>query len=176
MFRECAELGSELHKLSDRLLDTRINAQVAIVFDWENRWAIELSSGPTVALKYVDEVHKYYDALFQQNIQADLIGTDTDLSDYDIVIAPVLYMVKKGYAKRVEDFVRSGGTFLTTFFSGIVNENDIVSLGGYPGELREVLGIWAEEIDALFPDQSNQIVLNEQWGALSGEYQCGTSM
>lgn len=173
VFRECAELGSELQKLSDSLLDTRINARVAIVFDWENRWAIELSSGPTVALKYVDEVHKYYDALFQQNIQADLIGTDTDLSDYDIVIAPVLYMVKKGYAKRVEDFVRSGGTFLTTFFSGIVNENDIVSLGGYPGELREVLGIWAEEIDALFPDQSNQIVLKEQWGALSGEYQCG---
>ncbi|MDQ0898163.1 beta-galactosidase [Paenibacillus sp. V4I7] len=173
VFRECAELGSELQKLSDSLLDTRINARIAIVFDWENRWAIELSSGPTVALKYVDEVHKYYDALFQQNIQADLIGTDTDLSDYDIVIAPVLYMVKEGYAKRVEDFVRSGGTFLTTFFSGIVNENDIVSLGGYPGELREVLGIWAEEIDALFPDQSNQIVLNEQWGALSGEYQCG---
>lgn len=173
VFRECAELGSELQKLSDSLLDTRINARVAIVFDWENRWAIELSSGPTVALKYVDEVHKYYDALFQQNIQADLIGTDTDLSNYDIVIAPVLYMVKKGYAKRVEDFVRSGGTFLTTFFSGIVNENDIVSLGGYPGELREVLGIWAEEIDALFPDQSNQIVLNEPWGALSGEYQCG---
>ena len=111
VFRECAELGSELQKLSDSLLDTRINARVAIVFDWENRWAIELSSGPTVALKYVDEVHKYYDALFQQNIQADLIGTDTDLSGYDIVIAPVLYMVKKGYAKRVEDFVRSGGTF-----------------------------------------------------------------
>lgn len=173
VFRECAELGSELQKLSDSLLDTRIKARVAIVFDWENRWAIELSSGPTVALKYVDEVHKYYDALFQQNIQADLIGTDTDLSDYDIVIAPVLYMVKKGYAKRVEDFVRSGGTFLTTFFSGIVNENDIVSLGGYPGELREVLGIWAEEIDALFPDQSNQIVLTETCGALSGEYQCG---
>ncbi|MDQ0874942.1 beta-galactosidase [Paenibacillus sp. V4I3] len=173
VFRECAELGSELQKLSDSLLDTRINARVAIVFDWENRWAVELSSGPTVALKYVDEVHKYYDALFQQNIQADLIGTDTDLSDYDIVIAPVLYMVKKGYAKRVEDFVRSGGIFLTTFFSGIVNENDIVSLGGYPGELREVLGIWAEEIDALFPDQSNQIVLKEQWGSLSGEYQCG---
>lgn len=173
VFRECAELGFELQILSDKLLDSRINARVAIVFDWENRWAIELSSGPTVALKYVDEVHKYYDALFQQNIQTDLIGTETDLSGYDIVIAPVLYMVKNGYAKRVEDFVRSGGTFLTTFFSGIVNENDIVSLGGYPGELREVLGIWAEEIDALFPDQSNQIVLKEPWGALSGEYQCG---
>ncbi|NOV01960.1 beta-galactosidase [Paenibacillus planticolens] len=172
VFRECAELGAELHKLSDKLLDSRVLAKVAIVFDWENRWAVELSSGPTVALKYVDEVHKYYDALFQQNIQADMIGVDADLSSYDIVIAPVLYMIKEGYAKRVEDFVHAGGTFLATFFSGIVNENDIVTLGGYPGELRKVLGIWAEEIDALFPDQSNQIVMKESWGELEGEYRC----
>ncbi|CAN7403819.1 beta-galactosidase [Paenibacillus sp. LjRoot153] len=173
VFRECAELGHELVRLSDKLLDARVKARVAIVFDWENRWAVELSSGPTIDLKYVDEVHKYYDALFQQNIQVDLIGTDTDLTGYDIVIAPVLYMVKTGYAKRVEEFVHAGGTFLTTFFSGIVNEHDRVTLGGYPGELRNVLGIWAEEIDALFPDQSNQIQLNEQWGSLNGSYQCG---
>lgn len=173
VFRECAELGTELHKLSDKLLDTRVEAKVAIVFDWENRWAVELSSGPTVALKYVDEVHKYYEALFQQNIQVDMIGVDAELSGYDIVIAPVLYMIKQGYAKRVEDFVHAGGTFLTTFFSGIVNENDIVTLGGYPGELRKLLGIWAEEIDALFPDKRNQIVMSEQWGELEGEYQCG---
>ncbi|CAN7450864.1 beta-galactosidase [Paenibacillus sp. LjRoot56] len=173
VFRECAELGHELERLSDKVLDARVKARVAIVFDWENRWAIELSSGPTIDLKYVDEVHKYYDALFQQNIQVDLIGTDTDLTGYDIVIAPVLYMVKEGYAKRVEQFVHAGGTFLTTFFSGIVNEHDRVTLGGYPGELRSVLGIWAEEIDALFPDQSNQIQLNEQWGGLNGNYRCG---
>ncbi|MDD9267485.1 beta-galactosidase [Paenibacillus sp. GCM10023248] len=173
VFRECAELGAELQTLSDKLLDSRVRARVAIVYDWENRWAVELSSGPTVALKYVDEVHKYYDALYQQNIQTDLIGTDDDLTGYDIVIAPVLYMLKEGYAARVEAFVQGGGTFLTTFFSGIVNESDIVTLGGYPGELRKVLGIWAEEIDALFPDQRNQIVLNEAWGALQGEYECG---
>jgi beta-galactosidase len=173
VFRECAELGHELLRLSDKVLDARVKARVAIVFDWENRWAVELSSGPTIDLKYVDEVHKYYDALFKQNIQVDLIGTDTELTSYDIVIAPVLYMVKAGYAKRVEEFVHAGGTFLTTFFSGIVNENDRVTLGGYPGELRNVLGIWAEEIDALFPDQSNQIQVNEQWGGLDGNYQCG---
>ncbi|OAS19169.1 beta-galactosidase [Paenibacillus oryzisoli] len=173
VFRECAELGHELVRLSDKVLDARVKARVGIVFDWENRWAIGLSSGPTIALNYVDEVHKYYDALFQQNIQADLIGTNTDLTGYDIVIAPVLYMVKDGYAKRVEQFVHAGGTFLTTFFSGIVNEHDRVTLGGYPGELRNVLGIWAEEIDALFPDQSNQIQLNEQWGGLDGSYKCG---
>jgi beta-galactosidase len=118
-------------------------------------------------------VHKYYDALFRMNIQTDMVGVEEDLSAYDIVIAPVLYMLKPGYAEKVEAFVRDGGTFITTFFSGIVNENDIVTLGGYPGELRKVLGIWAEEIDALFPDQHNQIVLEQPWGQLKGSYECG---
>lgn len=173
VFRETAQLGQELGQLSDRLLDSRLPAKVAIIYDWENRWAIELSSGPTIALDYLHEVHKYYDALFQMNIQTDMISVEEDLSKYDLVIAPVLYMVKPGFAAKAEAFVSNGGTFVTTFFSGIVNENDIVRTGGYPGELRSLLGIWAEEIDALYPDQSNQIVMNQTVGKLKGSYECG---
>ncbi|MED4151009.1 beta-galactosidase trimerization domain-containing protein, partial [Halalkalibacterium halodurans] len=92
-----------------------VQAKVAIVFDWENRWATELSSGPSKALDYVKEVHNYYAALFDENIPVDMIGVDEDLSKYEIVIAPVLYMVKSGYADRVKEFVQNGGTFVTTF-------------------------------------------------------------
>ena len=173
VFRECTELGHELQALSGQLLDSRIQSRVAIVFDWENRWAVELSSGPSIALKYVDEVHKYYDALYELNIQTDMIGVEEDLSQYDVVIAPVMYMVKPGFAQKVEQFVEAGGTFLTTFFSGIVNENDIVTVGGYPGELRKVMGIWAEEIDALMPGQHNEMVVTDPTGHLSGSYECG---
>lgn len=173
VFRECAELGRELEQLGDTLLDARTEAKIAIVYDWENRWATELSSGPTIALNYVNEVHKYYDALFQMHVESDMVSVEEDLSKYEIVIAPVMYMVKPGFAQKVEQFVAKGGTFITTFFSGIVNENDIVTTGGYPGELRKVLGIWAEEIDALFPDQKNQIVMKQAWGQLEGQFECG---
>ncbi|MEK3712891.1 beta-galactosidase [Paenibacillus sp. FSL R7-0333] len=172
VFRECAELGRELESLGSELLDARSAAQIGIIYDWENRWALDLSSGPSVALKYVDEVHKYYDALYQQNIEADMIGVEEELSRYKIVIAPVLYMVKPGFAEKVEAFVQAGGTFITTYFSGIVNENDLVTVGGYPGELRKVLGIWAEEIDALLPGMSNEIVMNKEWGSLNRSYSC----
>ncbi|PZD96267.1 beta-galactosidase [Paenibacillus sambharensis] len=173
VFRECAELGGELKQLSDSVLDARVDAKVGIIYDWENRWAVELSSGPSVGLNYVDEVHKYYAALFNRNVQTDMIGVEEDLGRYDVVIAPVMYMVKPGFADKVEAFVKDGGTFLTTFFSGIVNENDLVTTGGYPGELRKVLGIWAEEIDSLFPDQRNQIVMKSKLGSLEGSYECG---
>ncbi|WP_042197736.1 beta-galactosidase [Paenibacillus camerounensis] len=172
VFRECAELGHELELLGDELLDAVSAAQIGILYDWENRWALDLSSGPTVALDYVKEVHKYYDALYQQNIEADIIGVEENLSKYKVVIAPVMYMVKPGFAAKVEAFVQAGGTFVTTFFSGIVNENDLVTVGGYPGELRKVLGIWAEEIDALLPEMSNEIVMESEWGALRGSYSC----
>ncbi|TFE28538.1 beta-galactosidase [Cohnella luojiensis] len=173
VFRECAELGSELYKLSDSLLDSRVKAKVAILFDWDNWWAVELSSGPTIALKYVEELHKYYDSLYRANIAVDVIGVDADLSGYDLVLAPVMYMVKPGVAERLERYVENGGSFITTYFSGIVNENDIVTLGGYPGELRKLLGIWSEEIDALLPTQSNQIVMNSSAGWLKESYGCG---
>lgn len=173
VFRECAELGKELQQLGDTILDARSEAKVAVMYDWENRWALELSSGPSIALNYVNEVHKYYDALYKQNIQTDMISVEEDLSKYKVVIAPVMYMVKPGFAERVEQFVAQGGTFVTTFFSGIVNENDLVTLGGYPGELRNVMGIWAEEIDALLPGHQNEIVLRQDWGGLRGSYSCG---
>ncbi|WJM10350.1 beta-galactosidase [Paenibacillus sp. PK1-4R] len=173
VFREVAELGKELQILGDTTLDASVESKVAIVFDWDNWWAIEKSSGPTVALNYVDQIHKYYAAFFRRNIQVDIISVDTDMSKYDIVLAPVLYMVKPGFAVKLEKFVEAGGTFLTTFFSGIVNENDLVTTGGYPGELRKLLGIWVEEIDALLPEQKNRIVLKETYGDLQGEYGCG---
>lgn len=75
-----------------------------------------------------------------------MISVEEDLSKYDIVIAPVLYMVKEGHADRLKEFVKNGGTFVTTFFSGIVNENDLVTLGGYPGELRELVGVWQKKL------------------------------
>jgi len=174
VFQECADLGRELRQLGDKLLHARTEAKAAIVFDWENWWALEFSSGLTNDLKYLAEIQKYYDAFFNRHIQVDLIGVETDLSDYDLVIAPALYMVKEGYADKLAVFVKRGGAFLTTTFSGMVDENDHIALGGYPGRLRDLLGIWVEEIDAVFPQQRNRIVIKESLGALDhGSYDCG---
>ena len=54
-----------------------------------------------------------------------------------------------------------GGTLVTTYWSGIVDENDLCFLGGWPGGgLREVLGIWDEETDTLTPGERNQVVMS----------------
>ncbi|KYG34146.1 beta-galactosidase [Alkalihalobacillus trypoxylicola] len=156
VFREVAQLGKELETLSE-VIGTRFNSKVGIIFDWDNYWALEYTSGPNKDLKYVDQIHQYYEFFYDRNIPVDMISVDSDFSDYDLVVAPVLYMLKDGLANRLTDFVKNGGHFVTTFMSGIVNESDNVYLGGYPGPLREMAGVWVEEIDALAPEQSNQV-------------------
>ena len=172
VFQEVAQLGRELEALGTRTLGGRVPARAAVLFDWENWWAIEYSSGPSVDLKYVPQCQAYFRALHGLNVPADVVSPEADLSGYDLVIAPVLYVVKPGIAEKLEEFTRRGGTFVTTFFSGIADETDLVYLGGYPGPLRNLLGIWAEEIDALTPQQSNSVVFETPFGGLSGSYPC----
>ncbi len=162
VFRETAALGAELAQLSD-IIGTQTQSQVAVIFDWDNYWALEYTSGPTVDLKYVEQIHRYYRYFHEQNIAVDLVPVDADLSKYKLVAAPVLYMIKEGMQERLTDFVKQGGSLLTTYMSGIVDQSDNVHLGGYPGPLRELAGIWVEEIDALAPEQSNGVSLvNEE--------------
>ena len=171
VFREVAELGKELEQLGDALVGADTQAKVGILFDWDNYWALEYTSGPTVDLRYVEQIQHYYDACYKQQVAVDMIHMGTDFEKYDLILAPVLYMVKEGISEKVERFVENGGTFVTTFMSGIVDQSDNVHLGGYPGPLRDVLGIWVEEIDALAPEQRNQVWLKK--GQLSKEqYDC----
>lgn len=156
VFREVAQLGAELERFGDYTLGSRNEAEVGLIFDWDNYWALEYTSGPSEDLKYVDQIHQYYQYFYKKNIGVDMIPVDADFSKYKIVVAPVLYMVKDGMKEALENFVKNGGILITTFMSGIVGQSDNVYLGGYPGPLREMAGVWVEEIDALAPEQKNK--------------------
>lgn len=171
IFKECAELGKELASLGNTIIDSKYNSKVGIIFDWDNWWAIEFSSGPSIELKYLPQIQKYYAGFYNNNIPIDFIKPTDDFSKYDLIVAPVLYMLKDSVADNIKKFVSNGGTFLTTFFSGYVDENDRVKIGGYPFELRDLLGLWVEELDALPPELNNSIQMNSMEG-FSSEYKC----
>lgn len=171
--REIKVLGEELHNLGHIIQDSKVDSKVAIMFDWSNWWSVEFSSGPSIELDYVEQVQKYYKAFHDMNISVDIIKPADDLSKYKIVVAPVLYMVNDETVKSVENFTLSGGTFITTFLSGMVDENDLVILGGYPGAFRKLLGIWVEEIDSLYPGMKNEIVKIDDSFIDKAKYECG---
>ena len=161
VFREVKQLGEELERLGTSTLGSVNQADVGIIFDWDNYWALDYTSGPTEDLKYVDQIHHYYKFFYDNNIGVNMIPVDADFSKYKIVVAPVLYMVKQGMKEALTKFVENGGILITTFMSGLVNESDNVHLGGYPGPLRELAGVWVEEIDALAPEQTNTITFTD---------------
>ena len=161
VFREVKQLGEELERLSDLIPGSVNEAEVGVIFDWDNYWALEYTSGPSISLKYVDQIHRYYGYFYEKNIGTSMIPVDADFSKYKMVVAPVLYMVKPGMKEALEEYVKNGGILVTTYMSGIVGESDNVYLGGYPGPLKEMAGVWVEEIDALAPEQHNIVTFKD---------------
>lgn len=161
VWREVKTLGNELRGLA-ALVSSRVRADVAILFDWENWWALELDSKPSADLKLLPRVLAFYGELYRRNIAVDFARPDADLSSYRLVIAPHLYLVNDRAAENLKHYVAHGGTLLMNFFSGIVDENDRVRLGGYPAPFREMLGLWVEEFAPIGEGQSNSIITDDE--------------
>ncbi len=161
VFKEVSQVGEMLSKLTP-ILGTSVSPEVAVIYDWENSWAISGAIGPRRDKKdYFDTCQSHYRTFWEKGIPTDVIDMDCDFSNYKVLVAPMLYMVRPGVAGRIEDFVRQGGTFVTTYLSGIADENDLCFLGGFPGPLRELTGIWSEEIDALYDHDVNYVYFSE---------------
>ena len=173
--REVTAVGEYLKQIND-VAGTSTQAEVAIIFDWENRWAMDDASGPrNEGMHYEQTVCDHYRGFWQQGISCDIIEQLSDFTPYKIIVAPMLYLIKPGVAERLEAFVEQGGTLVATYWSGIVDQNDLCFLGGFPGgegsPLRRTLGIWAEEIDSLYDHERVLFEMETHSGfGFSGEF------
>lgn len=163
VFKAVQSTGATL-KAIDEVCGSVVNARVAIIYDWENVWALDDSQGfARNDKKYRHICEKYYYPLWKRGIAVDIISAHGDFEKYDFVIAPMLYMTDKDTIQRITSFVENGGTFYATYMLGMVNESDICYLGGFPAEnLKEVFGIWNEEIDTLYPGEKTEILSDEK--------------
>lgn len=152
LWRDVVELGATLDKL-DEVLGTVVSADVALLFSWPSWWAHDGESRPSHSVQYLDQVHSAYRALHELGVTVDIVDPNADLSRYSLVVVPGLHLVTDAQAANVNDFIAAGGHALVTFFSGIVDENDRVRLGGYPGAFRSALGVRVEEFSPLLPGQ-----------------------
>lgn len=150
VFRDISKLGVDLEKLFG-LVGKETESKVAIVYDWQNSWAIKHYCGyNNPHREYYDECVKWYKPFLEKGIPVDIIPMDADYSKYDLIIAPYLYMLKDGTEDRIENYVNNGGKFIGTYLTGIVDKDDLCYLGGFPaGKLKDVFGVWCEETDSI---------------------------
>ena len=153
-WREVVGLGQALAHMPE--LPNGSGAKVAIVFDWDNWWAIRNPDHPVI-LDYLALVQRWYRALHRRHISVDLVRPTGDLGQYRLVVAPQLYLLTERGAANLRSFVEGGGHLLATAFSDVVDEDDRFRPGGYLTQLRELLGIRVEDFGALaFPGELGQ--------------------
>lgn len=151
VFRSVAKTGSILQKI-DEIAGTLTDSPVAILFSWENMWALDGAQGYALDKKYLPTCYEYHRFFWERGINCDIVSPKADLSRYKLVIAPMLYLTGEDVVNNLENYVNQGGTLYGTYMLGTVDETDLCWLGGIPGsKLKEVFGIVAEEIDTLYP-------------------------
>lgn len=153
IFKTVQETGALL-KMINEVAGSAVDSRVAIVFDWESRWALDDSQGFKKNRHYADTCVNYYKPFWNRGISVDVVGVDSDWSKYDLVVAPMLYMTSGKTIEKIRAYVKNGGTVYATYMLGMVNETDLCHLGGFPGgDLKQVFGIWNEEIDSLYDQE-----------------------
>jgi len=162
VFKEVAKVGQTLEKLSD-LVGTNRPADVAILYDWENNWAINDAQGFGMKTKqYPQTLQQHYRTFWEKDIPVDVITKEQEFSTYKLLIVPMLYLASEETISRLKTFVQNGGTLVMTYISGIVNEHDLTYLGGWHKDLQEIFGMKPVETDTLYPNDRNYVTYRNQ--------------
>ncbi|MFA4897620.1 MULTISPECIES: beta-galactosidase [Microbacterium] len=144
VFREVTKLGTDLKRL-DEVQGSTVEADVAMLWDFESFWAQDLEWRPTDDLSHQERIRAFYERLWRDGITCDFALPGHDLSQYKLVIAPAQYLLTAADAENLTRYVEGGGTLLVSYFSAVVDENDAVHPGGFLAPLRDVLGVDVEE-------------------------------
>lgn len=162
VFQEVAAYGKRLDTLSS-IKGTQTEAKVAILFDWESNWALKRGGGfgrPT--RRYIQTLQEHYRFFWERDIAVDILTPNQDFSNYALVVAPMLYLMREETMVALSEYVKNGGTLIGSYFTGMVNEHDRLHLGEWPQVLQILFGVLPKELDTLYPGEHNQILYKEQ--------------
>ncbi|MGW3402774.1 beta-galactosidase [Streptomyces zhihengii] len=144
VWREVVELGAGIASLA-AVHGTRTVADAAMVWDWQSWWAQRLEWRPSEDHDARERADSFYETLYDRHLTVDFAHPEADLARYPLVVVPALYLASEEAGRNLRAYAEGGGTLVVSYFSGIVDRNDAVHPGAYPGVLRDVLGLTVEE-------------------------------
>jgi beta-galactosidase len=160
VFQEVAAWGRDLGHLAP-VCGTRHQAHVAMLVDWEVRWALESSCGPGRLAEdkgYAATARALYRPLWERGIGVELLGRHEDASAYRLLILPMLFLVEPTVAERIRAYVENGGIVLATWLTGLVDGDNCCHAGWTGAGLRQLFGLWTEETDVLYDQDVQEAV------------------
>jgi len=157
VFREVSELGALLKAHPEIAKYPTDQAKIAMVYDYEQFWALMQANMPTEDLSYSETVATWYRALWELGLRVDFVHPDAtaqELSEYKLVLMPMVHMLSEAQEKEFTSYAQNGGNLVVGYFSNIADRTLRVKLGGYGGKLvKDVIGVYVEEFYPLRPDQ-----------------------
>jgi beta-galactosidase len=159
IYRETVEIGRALARIAEVAAPPDVgpvmDARIAVLWHADGWWALENRSLPSEDLDYSDAVRRLHRALWQAGYPVDFVRPGGDLTGYRLVLVPSMFALDDPAVTALVDYVGGGGHLAVWYFSGIADGNLHVTPGGYPGRLRDLLGV---RVDEFFPLAADEVV------------------
>ena len=154
---EISQIGEELKLLAPSLKDTKVVSEVCILYSHENDWSLQQPNQPNKYFSLREHIQLIYNALHDRNIPVDFARPSEDISQYKIVFAPSLHVLSPAEADRLKLYVQNGGTLVSTFNTGLVDQHHIAPDTGFPGDMTDLFGLEVMEFDPIPPGEENHL-------------------
>lgn len=147
-YREIRQIGEELKKLSELIVDSKVKVVAAIIKSYDNLWSHRITPH-NEKFDYNKLLISYYDALLSNNIDTDVTSVQDDFSKYRLVFMPAFDLMTEDIKKKCEEYVKNGGSLVITFRSGTRDWNNRMTTLTLPGEFKGIAGVELEEFDSI---------------------------
>ncbi|MFH8250562.1 beta-galactosidase [Microbacterium sp. B2969] len=156
-WREVVRLGGILDRLGEVAGSLVEPSRVAILADIPAKWAWEEGEKPHNGYPIELSGRRWHEAFSARGLVPDVVAPSASVTAYDLLVVPGLYAVDDALAERIGDAAAAGTTVVIGHLSGIVDEENRVRTGGYPGAFRELVGVFGEELAPLL--EGEEVVL-----------------
>lgn len=160
VYNEVKQEGEEFAKAGPEIAGTSPRSQVALVNDYDSRWAINFQRH-SAAFDPVEEMLAFYRPLREQSQAVDVISIHTPLDSYKVVELPALNVMSQGMADKLMAYVRNGGHLVLGPRTGMKDEYNALHPQRQPGPLVDFLGGRVDQFYAL----DSKVPVSGEWGS-----------
>lgn len=147
IYDEIKAIGDEFEKVGGLFDGTTVEANVALLHSYDDRWAIDFQRhhADFDPLQYLGS---FYRPLSRRNVAVDILSTRAKLDGYKLVIAAP-HIVDEAIAGELIRFVENGGHLVLGVRSGMKTPDNALHTVRQPALLQRIAGVHVEEYYAL---------------------------
>ncbi len=146
-FREISRIAHELREHGDLLTDIQVDADVALLYSQDSRYAFEFqpclnnpATGEGDPRSYQRIFGALYRACFDARVQTAIVHPAQDFEHFRVLVVPAAYIASDALLDRLAGYVEGGGHLLLTFRTGYADEHARARPRRAPDRLRQAVG------------------------------------